>query len=163
MPPYPLCVLGLHPDKAKKVHEHLGTDTWRGEEFQLGRAPSDSKYCAVWHALFESFAPAERPLSPVLRLLLRSRGARLRGETAPDFQAGCKLALDSVSLTTDSGAPPAELERVLHAYVEDIPTHVVETITSRGELVGEKGQLHPYGVVAGMVSPWPLAHRTVPV
>ena len=176
-PPYPLCDLGLHPDEAKKVREPYGTEARRGEKFKTGRAPFDCpgrvarhvapcsvverhvrvvwramfEYCAVWRVMFESFASVERSLSPAFRLLLRSRGAWLRGEAVPDFQAANKLALDSVSLTIDWGAPPAELERVLHAYVEDIPTHVVGTITSREELVGEEGQRHPYGVIAGMV------------
>ena len=103
--------------------------------------------------MFESFAPVERSLSLAFRLLLRSKGARLRGEAVPDSQAAYKLALDTVSQTIDLGASPAELGRVLHAYVEDIPTHVVETITSRKELVGEDGQVHPYDVIAGRVFP----------
>ena len=49
------------------------------------------------------------------------------------------------------GAPPAELESVLRAYVEDIPPHFVETIAERKELVGETGQLRSHGVVAGTV------------
>ena len=44
-----------------------------------------------------------------------------------------------------------ELESVLRAYVEDIPPDVVETVAARKELVGETGQLLPYGVISGMV------------
>ena len=86
-PPRPLRDLGLRPDEAKQVHEPYGTEAGWGETFQTGRAPFDSKYCAARHALFESFAPVERSLSPVYRLLLRSRGAQLRGENVPDAQA----------------------------------------------------------------------------
>ena len=97
-------------------------------------------------------------------MLLRSRGAPLRRETAPDFQAAYNLALDSVALTIDLGVSADELGRVLRAYVEAIPTHVVETITSREELVGEKGKLRPNGVISGAVfSLWPLEHPIVPV
>ena len=42
-PPHPLCDLGLRPDEAKKVHEPYGTEARRGEKFQTGRAPFDSK------------------------------------------------------------------------------------------------------------------------
>ena len=105
-PPYRLCDLGLHPEEAKKAHEPYGTEAWRGEEFQTGRAPFASKSCAVWRAMSESFAPVERALSPAFHLLLHSRGARLRGEAVPDFQAAYKLALDSVSQTIDLGGVP---------------------------------------------------------
>ena len=141
-PPYPLCDLGLEGEAADKVQKRPGSKDWRGAEFQLGRAPFDSKYCAVWHALFESFAPAQRVLAPVYRFLIRSRGAQLRGENVPDPKEVHQVAFDL-------GVSPAELESVLHAYVEDIPPHVVGTVAERKELVGEAGQLHPYGVVAG--------------
>ena len=95
-PPYPHCGLGLSREQAQKIREPRGTETWWGAEFQMGRAPFDSKYCAVWRAMFESFAPAERALSPAYRLLLRSRGARLRGEAVPDAQAVHKTAFDTV-------------------------------------------------------------------
>ena len=61
------------------------------------------------------------------------------------------MAFDTVSQTIDLGVSPAELERVLRAYVEDIYPRVVETIPGRAELVGETGQLRPYGVITGMV------------
>ena len=61
------------------------------------------------------------------------------------------MAFDTVSQTINWGASSAELESVLRAYVEDIPPHAVETIAKRVELVGEAGQLRPYGVIAGMV------------
>ena len=56
----------------------------RDAKFQVGRAPFDAKYCAVWRALFESFAPVERALAPVYRFVICSRVARFRGEAAPD-------------------------------------------------------------------------------
>ena len=80
-------------------------------------------------------------------------GARLRGEAVPDSQAAYRLALDAVSQTLDLGSGPRRqlIWECLYAYVEDIPTYVLETIASRAELVGEDGQLYPYGVIAGMV------------
>ena len=90
-------------------------------------------------------------MAPVYRFLLRSRGARLRGETAPDPKAARRMAFDTVSQTIDLGASPVELERVLRAYVEDVPPRVVETIAERKELVGATGQLNPYGAIARMV------------
>ena len=75
----------------------------------------------------------------------------MRGESVPDSQAVRKIAFDTVSQTIDLGVTPAELGGVLSAYVEDIPPHVVETIAKRVEAVGETEQLHPYGVIAGVV------------
>ena len=150
-PPYLLCVLGLAPGVVAQVHEKSDTAAWRDEFFQTGRAPFDSKHCAVWRALFESFAPVERSLGPVYRLLLRSRGAGARGNPAPDSQAVYKLALDSASLTIDLGVTPLDLERVLHAYADDIPESTVTSLFGRNDLVGEDGQLQPLGVASGMV------------
>ena len=107
-PPDPLCDLGLRPEEARKVHEPYGAEAWWDEPFPTGRAPFDSKYCAVWRALFESFAPVERPPSSVFRLLIRSRSSRLRGETVPDAQVTNKVSLDAVSQTIDLGVSPAE-------------------------------------------------------
>ena len=128
-----------------------GAAGWWGKKFQLGRAPFDSKYCAAWHALFESLAPGDRALAPVYRFPLRARGAKLRGETAPDSKAVYQMAFDTVSQTIDLGASSAELGSVLRAYVEDSPPHIVETVAEREELVGDAGQLRPYGVIVGIV------------
>ena len=57
----------------------------------------------------------------------------------------------SLSLTIDLGVSPADLEQVLRAYVEDIPTPTVLALCRREDLVGEEGQLQPPGVVSGMV------------
>ena len=65
VPPFPLRGLGLAPDVIEKCHGKPGALAWRDESFQMGRAPFDSKFCAVWRALFQSFAPAERALGLV--------------------------------------------------------------------------------------------------
>ena len=150
-PPYPLCDLELDREEARELHGGPDAGDWRDKSSQLGRAPFDSKFCAGWHALFESFAPVERALAPAYRFLLRSRGAKLRVEAAPDPRPAHRMAFDTVSKTSDLGATPAQLENVLRAYVEDIPPNVALTIVQRNELVGEAGQLEPCGVVAGMV------------
>ena len=41
----------------EKCHGKSGSLAWWDESFQMGRAPFDSKFCAVWRALFEAFAP----------------------------------------------------------------------------------------------------------
>ena len=81
------------------MHGCAGAGDWWGQEFQIGRVPFDSKYCAVWRAFFESFAPAERVLAPVYRFPLRSRGARLRGGGVPSPGSLHKVAFDAVSKT----------------------------------------------------------------
>ena len=146
-----VCDVGLSRNEVGKLRGHPGAANWWDKEFRLNRAPFDPEYCAVWHALFESFALVGRALAPVYRFLTRSRGAKLRGEALPDSEAVCQMAPDTVSQTIDLGAPPVELERALRAYVEDIAPPVVLTITGRDELVGESGQLKPYGVIAGTV------------
>ena len=66
-PPFPLRDLGLSREEAAKVRDRPGADEWWDATFHLGRVPFDSKYCAVWRALFESFAPVERASAPVCR------------------------------------------------------------------------------------------------
>ena len=56
-PKFPLCVLGLTSAEVEKLMGRKGADDWWGEPFHLGRVPFDAKYCAVWNAFFESFAP----------------------------------------------------------------------------------------------------------
>ena len=51
----------------------------------MGRAPVDSKFCAVWYALFESLVPIGRGLAPVFRYLIRGRAAVTLG-TAPLYK-----------------------------------------------------------------------------
>ena len=57
LPPYPLRALGLGRRELELLHGSDRCADWWGEVFEMGRAPSDSKFCAVWHALFESLAP----------------------------------------------------------------------------------------------------------
>ena len=102
-PKCPLCDLGRSRDEVEKLRGRPGAREWRGAEFQLGRAPFDSRYCAVWRALFESFAPAERALAPVYRFLIRSRGAKLCGEAVPDSKAVYQAAFGAVWQTFESG------------------------------------------------------------
>ena len=64
-PQFPLCDLGLTRDEVQKLHGPADADTWWDSPLHLGRVPFDSKYCAIWHAFFESFAPVERVLVPV--------------------------------------------------------------------------------------------------
>ena len=67
-PRRPLCVLGLPRPRLKAGLGDKGHAGWRGAVFEWGSAPFDSKFCAVWRAFFESFAPIERGLAPVYRL-----------------------------------------------------------------------------------------------
>ena len=65
LPPYPLCALGLETHELKLFY---GTDRcadWWDVEFEMGRVPFDSKYCAVWHAPSESFVPIKRGVAGV--------------------------------------------------------------------------------------------------
>ena len=117
----------------------------------MGRAPFDAKYCAVWHALFESFAPVERELAPVYRFLIRSRVAALRGDAVPDSSDVRTMALETVLSTLNSGASSLELEALLRTYIDDIPESVAAIIGQRYELAGQSGRLAPIGVLAGMV------------
>ena len=74
----------------------------------------------------------------------------MRGEIAPAPKAVRQMAFDAVSQTIDLRASPVGPESVLRADVGDIPPSVVETVAVCEELVGETGQLLPYGVIAGM-------------
>ena len=55
--PSPLCTLGLPQDAVRELFR--GTDVaarWDAS-FEMGRARFNSKCCAVWRVLFESFVP----------------------------------------------------------------------------------------------------------
>ena len=81
-----------------------GADWWKSE-FENGRAPFGSWYCAVRRALFESFAPVERALAPVYRFLFRARGSLLRGESVPNRTDVQSMAFDSVLVAQVGSAP----------------------------------------------------------
>ena len=84
VPKFPLCCLGPTREGVNDLYDSPGSADWWGAGFQMGRAPFGAQYCAVWRALFESFAPVKRALAPVYRFLISSRAATLRGDAAPD-------------------------------------------------------------------------------
>ena len=51
-PRFPLRAPGLPRPELKVLFGDGGHADWRGAEFELGRAPFDSKFCAVWRAFF---------------------------------------------------------------------------------------------------------------
>ena len=73
VPEYPLCALGRSQDTLRDLYGASDAPSWWYEPFEMGRAPYDAIYCAVWHALFEAFAPLERVLARLYRHLLRAR------------------------------------------------------------------------------------------
>ena len=75
LPPRPLCARGLIRDDLKILYSSERRADWWDVEFEVGRAPFDSKFRAVWHALFESFVPIKRRLAPVYQYLICSRRA----------------------------------------------------------------------------------------
>ena len=54
---FPLCALGLSQDTLRDLPGASDASSWWGEPSEIGRAPRDLKYCALWRALFESFGP----------------------------------------------------------------------------------------------------------
>ena len=143
--------MGLESGEVNRLFVRPGAAEWRDSEFEIGRAPFGSRYCAVWRALFESSAPVERASAPVYIFLIRSRGSLLRGEFAPNRTDAQAMAFETVSSSRKLGVSPTDLESVLRAYVDDIPAPAVPTIAQRDELVGPSGRLEPLGVIAGMV------------
>ena len=117
----------------------------------MGRAPFDLKFRAVWHALFESFAPFERGLAPVYRHLIRGRAATLRVDAAADQESVSSFGFEKALSFLQFGASSAELGDLLRSYVEEIPQSVALVIAARPELVGPSGTLEPLGVTAGTV------------
>ena len=152
VPKFPLCVLGMTSAEIEKLSGRKNAGDWWDVPFHMGRVPFDSKYCAVWHALFESFAPVERVLAPVFRLLIRARAAQITGGAKSDPGSAYLLAFRTAAQSMDLGVQPDELQSVLQSYVHDLPQEVVLAIASKKDLVGSsEGQLVPYGVIGGMV------------
>ena len=150
LPEFPLCCLGLDMEEVNCLYGRPGCADWWDSEFEIGRAPFDPRYCAVWRALFESFALVERALAPVYRFLIRARGSLLRGESAPNRMDVQSMAFETVSSSRELGAPPTELEGALRACVDGIPASVAPIIAQRDELIGPLGRLEPLGAIAGM-------------
>ena len=150
LPEFPLCCLGLGPEEVNRLFGRPGCADWQDAEFEIGRAPFDSQYCASWRALFEPFAPVERALAPIYRFLIRARGSLLLGESAPGRADAQAMAFETVSSSRRLGAPPTEFESVLRAYVDDIPASVAPTFAQRDDLIGLSGRLEPLGVIAGV-------------
>ena len=59
VPRFPICYPGFGRAEVNELHGRDGAGDWWGQEFEMGRAPFDSKYSTVWHAFFESCVPAE--------------------------------------------------------------------------------------------------------
>ena len=55
--PYPLRALGLERAELEALYGNSDQSNWWDVSFEMARAPRDSKFRAVQHALFESFAP----------------------------------------------------------------------------------------------------------
>ena len=147
---FPLSSPCLNREEVNTLCESPAFAHWRGAEFQIGRAPVGAEYCAARHALFESFAPAERALAPVYRFSIRFRVATLRGDAVPVSADVRAIASETASSTLTLVASPMELDSVLRAYVDDIPESVASMIGQRDKLVGPSGRFEPIGVIAGM-------------
>ena len=125
--------------------------SWRVAPFELGCAPSDSKYFAAWRAFFESFAPIERRLVPAYRHLLRPRFDAVQGgEDSGRNEELQSMAFAAASSVLFLGVSSDELGELLRAYVNGIPASAVCAIGARRDLAGVRGGLQPLGVIAGM-------------
>ena len=122
------CAPGLSQGPLRDLFGASDAALWRGVYFDMGRAPSDSKYCAVWRAPLESFAQLDRVLAPV-------------------YVTCCVPAKTSCGVAETL----AELGELLRAYVDSIPEPFFRVTGARVVLVGPEGSLRPLGVVAGMV------------
>ena len=70
-------------DTLRDLYGAADASSWSAEPFEMGRAPYDSEFCAVWRALFESSAQLRRALSPLRRHLLRARLSIVMGRGDP--------------------------------------------------------------------------------
>ena len=118
---------------------------------EMGRAPFDSKFCAAWRALFESFVPIGRGMAPVCRHLIRSRAEVLQGAPRADQEDVSAMGCGAAAFFVKLGVSPAELGAPLRAYVDANPPSVDAAGGMRSELVGPFGALETLGVVAGVV------------
>ena len=117
----------------------------------MGRAPFDTKFRAVRHALFESFVPLERGSAPVYQYLIRSRAAVSQGAEHVNQEdvstTGFKTAAPFVKL----GVSADELGALLRSFLGDSPPSAAPVIGVRPELLDPSGALERLGVIAGMV------------
>ena len=90
-PQHPSRAPGLEGDELRALFGENHQSDWWGAAFEMGRAPFDSKFCTVWHALFELFFPIERGLAPAYRHLIRPRASGLHEfrNCRVDVELGC--------------------------------------------------------------------------
>ena len=101
---------------------------WWDFEFEIGRAPRDSEYCAVWRALFKSFVPIDRGLAPAYRYLIRNRASVSQGAAQRDQGDVSAMGFQTASSFVKLGATPDELRALLRSYVDDVPPSVALAI-----------------------------------
>ena len=153
-PDFPLCAMGPRPYCAALALKEVEPAPWREVEFDIGRRRDDMQYSAAWHSLFETFAPIDRALGPVYRLLLSDRANRLRAVRTADADLGAagvasKTALCAIALPAFARG----VERLIRAYVGETPDPVVRAMSVRPELLNLSGPpvLEPPVVLPGMI------------
>ena len=151
VPRCPLREIGLPRPELKVLFGDESHADWWGAEFELGRAPSDSKFRAAWRGFFESFASIERGFAPAYRLLIKNRAADSRGSRPAVSADASAMAFRTVAPPVELGVTAQEMGGLLRAFVGSIPLSAVHVIAERDELVGQEGTLGPLGVIAGMV------------
>ena len=142
-PPRPLRASGLERDESKPVYSERYQSDWWDVAFEIGRAPFDSKFCALRNALSES-------LAPIYRHLIRGSAAAVRGGSAAGQESVSSMGFETASSLVQLGAFSAELGDLLLSYVEDVPKSVAPAIAAGPELAGSSGSLGPLGVIAGV-------------
>ena len=154
MPDFPSCASGLLRDCATLVSKEMEPAPWFEVEFEIGRRRFDSQFSTAWHSSFETFASLQKAFGPVYRLPLRARASRvgvLAADRGNPVAAGA--AFETTLRVTPSPVLADEVERMLLAYVDEIPVSVIRALCALPDLLNLSGQsaLEPLGVVPGLV------------
>ena len=111
----------------------------------------DSKFCAVWHFLFESFAPIGRGPAPAYQYLICALASALPGKPDGAQQDVRAMAFGTVTSIRDLDLAGYELSELFLSYADDISPSAARVIAARPELTGPPGTSELLGIIAGVV------------
>ena len=161
-PGYPSRAMGLPVDAAPRAmglpalkSKEVEPAPWWEVQFEMGGRRFDAQYSVARHALFELFVRFERALGTLRRFLLRGRANPLCTDRAAKIgPVSTCVALETAFKVIPLTVPAGETDRLLRAYVVEIPDTARCTICLLPELLGRASPrvIEPLGVLPGMIS-----------
>ena len=131
-PDFPLRAFGLPRDCARLESKEMEPAPWWDVESECGHGRCDTRYSAAWHS-FDTFAPSERVLGLVYRLLLRAREGQLGVIPAVESNPGAaRVAFETALRVTPAPVSAGKIWRLLRAIADEVPFPVIRALCLAG-------------------------------